>query len=102
MQIASIHWRLEPIEIKESGTRYMSQALAQRSYKRSDRRDDKFTRTKRRSHEREAYHQNHSSSREKNSSDYKNKRDDRYDSRHSREPRKQNSFEERYNPLERD
>ncbi|CAH8387395.1 unnamed protein product [Eruca vesicaria subsp. sativa] len=73
-----------------------------RSHKRSDGRDDEFTRTKRHSHEREPYHQNHRSSREKSSSDYKTKRDDRYDSRRSREPRKQNSFEDRYNPLERD
>ncbi|XP_018487402.1 U11/U12 small nuclear ribonucleoprotein 48 kDa protein isoform X2 [Raphanus sativus] len=73
-----------------------------RSYKRSDRRDDEFKRTKRRSHERESYHQNHRSSHEKSSSDYKTKRDDRYDSRRSKEPRKQNSFEDRYNPLERD
>ncbi|KAF8058284.1 hypothetical protein N665_1248s0005 [Sinapis alba] len=74
-----------------------------RSYKRSDRRDDEFTRTKRRSsHERESYHQSHRSSREKTSSEYKTIRDDRYDSRRSREPRKQNSFEDRYNPSERD
>ena len=73
-----------------------------RSNKRSDRRDDEFTRTKRRNHERESYHQSHRSSRERSSSDYKTKRDDRHDRRRSREPRKQNSFEDRYNPLERD
>ncbi|KAG2316226.1 hypothetical protein Bca4012_067035 [Brassica carinata] len=72
-----------------------------RSYKSSDRRDDEFTRTRRRSHERESYHQNRRSSREKSTSDYKAKRDDRYD-RRSGEPRRQNSFEDRYNPLERD
>ncbi|CAN7116962.1 unnamed protein product [Brassica rapa subsp. narinosa] len=76
-----------------------------RSYKRSVRRDDdddEYRRTKRRSHEKESHHQNHISSRERSSSDYKTKRDDRYDRRSSRETRKQNSFEDRYNPLERD
>ncbi|KAJ0249751.1 U11/U12 small nuclear ribonucleoprotein 48 kDa protein [Hirschfeldia incana] len=73
----------------------------QKSYKSSDRREDEFTRTKRRSHERESYHQNHRSSREKSSSDYKTRRDGGYE-RRIREPRKQNSFEDRYNPLERD
>ena len=75
------------------------------SYKRSvgrDDDDDEYRRTKRRSHEKESHHQNHISSRERSSSDYKTKRDDRYDRRSSRETRKQNSFEDRYNPLERD
>ncbi|CAN6809390.1 hypothetical protein Bca4012_003619 [Brassica carinata] len=79
---------------------------SRRSYKRSVRRDDddddEYRRTKRRSHEKESHHQNHISSRERSSSDYKTKRDDRYDRRSSRETRKQNSFEDRYNPLERD
>ncbi|CAN6969048.1 unnamed protein product [Brassica oleracea var. botrytis] len=75
-----------------------------RSYKRSVRRDDddEYRRTKRRRHEKESHHQNHISSRERSSSDYKTKRDDRYDRRSSRETKKQNSFEDRYNPLERD
>ncbi|KAH0933816.1 hypothetical protein HID58_010933 [Brassica napus] len=78
---------------------------SRRSYKRSvgrDDDDDEYRRTKRRSHEKESHHQNHISSRERSSSDYKTKRDDPYDRRSSRETRKQNSFEDRYNPLERD
>lgn len=76
---------------------------SRRSYKRSVRRDDdEYRRTKRGSHEKESHHQNHISSRERSSSDYKTKRDDGYDRRSSRETRKQNSFEDRYNPLERD
>ncbi|KAJ4898546.1 U11/U12 small nuclear ribonucleoprotein 48 kDa protein [Raphanus sativus] len=85
----------------DSGSSQRQQSY--RSDKSSDRRDDEFfTRTRRRSHERESYHhQNHRSSREKSCSNYKTKRDDGY-GRRSGEPRKQNSFEDRYNPLERD
>ncbi|EOA29984.1 hypothetical protein CARUB_v10013089mg [Capsella rubella] len=73
----------------------------QRHDKHSDRRDDEFTRNKQHSLEKKSSHQNHRSSREKSSSDYKTKRDDSYD-RRSREPRNQNSFEDRYNPTERE
>ncbi|EFH60689.1 hypothetical protein ARALYDRAFT_477678 [Arabidopsis lyrata subsp. lyrata] len=72
-----------------------------RDDKHSDRRDDKFTRSERHSLERKSYHRNHRSSREKSSSDCKTKRDDPYD-RCSREPRNQNSFEDRYIPTERE
>lgn len=70
-----------------------------RDDKHSDRRDDEFTRTKR--HSLKSDYHNHRSSREKSSSDYKTKRDDPYD-RHSWESRNRNSFEDRYNPMERE
>ncbi|CAN8269857.1 unnamed protein product [Cochlearia groenlandica] len=73
-----------------------------RSYKDNDHRDEEFARTKRHSLERKSYHQNHRSSHEKSSSDYyKTKRNDRYD-RRSRESRNQDSFEDRYNPIEKE
>jgi U11/U12 small nuclear ribonucleoprotein SNRNP48 len=71
-----------------------------RKDKHNDRRDDEFTRTKRHSIEGESY-QNYRSSREKSSSDYKTKRDDPYD-RRSQQPRNQNLFEDRYIPTEKE
>lgn len=72
-----------------------------RSYKHNDRRDDEFTRTERRSVERKSYHQHHKSSHGKSSSDYNTKKDEPYE-RRSRGSRNQNSFEDRYNPLEKE
>ncbi|KAL0744450.1 hypothetical protein Bca4012_085963 [Brassica carinata] len=107
-RIANIRWRLEPIQIKESGMRNMIQALAHRDNRVTDHTSaviEEMMNSKGPNDvatKRESYHQNHRSSREKSSSDYKTNRDDRYDSRQSKERRKQNSFEDRYNPLERD
>ncbi|KAG2273127.1 hypothetical protein Bca52824_067682 [Brassica carinata] len=96
-RIENIQWRVEPIQMKESGMRNMIQALAHRvtdhtsavieEMMNSQGPNDVATK-------RESYHQNHRSSREKSSSDYKTNRDDRYDSRQSKERRKQNSFED--------
>ncbi|KAL1211581.1 U11/U12 small nuclear ribonucleoprotein 48 kDa protein [Cardamine amara subsp. amara] len=95
--------QIKRYEDYDSGSSQRQQS--HRSYQHSDRRDDEhndeFTRTKRHSLEKKSYYQNDRSSCEKSSSDYKTKRDDPYDWR-SRESRNQNSFEDRYNPTERE